>query len=99
MTVERSALDVQNLSIKAPFDGIVERRPVEIGDFVQPGQLCAQIVELNPLKISAVITESEISKISLGSDAQVTLVNGDLLNGKITYLSHQADRSDPQLSG
>ncbi len=91
VTVERSALDVENLSIKAPFDGIIERRPVEIGDFVQPGQLCAQIVELNPLKISAVITESEISKISLGSDARVTLVNGDRLKGKITYLSHQAD--------
>jgi len=91
VSVERSALDMQNLSIKAPFDGIVESRPVEIGDFVQPGQLCAQVVELNPLKISAVITESEISKISLGSLARVTLVNGDLLNGKITYLSRQAD--------
>ena len=91
VTFERSGLDVQNLSIKAPFDGIVERRPVEIGDFVQPGQLCAQLVELNPLKITAVITESEIGKIALGSNARVTLVNGDLLNGKITYLSHQAD--------
>ena len=88
---ERSGLDVQNLSIKAPFNGIVESRPVEIGDFIQPGQLCAQVVELNPLKVSAVITESEIGKISLGSDARVTLVNGDLLSGKITYLSHQAD--------
>jgi len=91
VAVERSTLDMRNLSIKAPFDGIVESRPVEIGDFVQPGQLCAQIVELDPLTISAVITESEISKISLGSVARVTLVNGDLLNGKITYLSHQAD--------
>jgi len=91
VAVERSALDLQNLSIKAPFDGIVESRPVEIGDFVQPGQLCAQIVELDPLKIIAVITESEIGKISLGSAVKVTLVNGDLLNGKITYLSRQAD--------
>jgi multidrug efflux system membrane fusion protein len=91
VSVERSALDLENLSVKAPFDGIVERRPVEIGDFVQPGQLCAQIVELDPLKITAVITESEISKVSLGSDARVTLGNGELLNGKITYLSHQAD--------
>lgn len=88
---ERSGLDLQNLSVKAPFKGIVESRPVEIGDFVQPGQLCAQVVELDPLTISAVITESEISRISLGSEARVTLVNGDLLQGKITYLSRQAD--------
>ena len=91
VTFERSGIDLQNLSIKAPFDGIVESRPVEVGDFVQPGQLCAQVVELNPLKISAVITESEISKISLGNEALVTLVNGDLLRGEITYLSRQAD--------
>lgn len=91
VAVERSTLDVQNLSVKAPFDGVVERRPVEVGDFVQPGQLCAQVVELNPLTITAVITESEISKISLGNDARVTLVNGDQLNGKISYLSRQAD--------
>lgn len=88
---ERSGLDLKNLSVKAPFDGIIERRPVEVGDFVQRGQLCAQIVELNPLKITAVITESEISKIPLGSNAGITLVNGDLLSGKITYLSRQAD--------
>lgn len=88
---ERSSLDVKNLSIKAPFNGVVESRPVEVGDFIQPGQLCAQIVELNPLKVTAVISESEIGEISLGSQAEVTLVNGDMLSGTITYLSRQAD--------
>ena len=88
---ERSTLDLNNLSIKAPFDGIVERRPVEVGDFVQPGQLCAQVVELNPLKVTAVITEQEIGKISLDRGAQFTLVNGDMLSGNISYLSRQAN--------
>ena len=88
---ERSGLDLENLSIKAPFDGIVERRPVDVGDFVQPGHLCAQVVELNPLKVSAVITEQEIGKISLDRGARLTLVTGDSLNGKISYLSRQAD--------
>jgi len=91
VAVERSTLDLNNLSIKAPFDGVVEQRPVEVGDFVQPGQLCAQVVELNPLKVSAVITEQEIGKISLDRDAQLTLVNGETLNGKISYLSRQAN--------
>jgi multidrug efflux system membrane fusion protein len=88
---ERSTLDLNNLAIKAPFDGIVERRPVEVGDFVQPGQLCAQVVELNPLKVTAVITEQEIGRISLDRGAQFTLVNGDTLGGEITYLSRQAN--------
>jgi multidrug efflux system membrane fusion protein len=91
VSLERSNLDLNNLSIKAPFNGVVERRPVEVGDFIQPGQLCAQVVELNPLKVSAVITEQEIGKISLDRDARLTLVNGDTLNGKISYLSRQAN--------
>jgi len=91
VALERSTLDLDNLSIKAPFAGIVEQRPVEVGDFVQPGQLCAQVVELNPLKVSAVITEQEIGKISLDRGAQLTLVNGETLNGKISYLSRQAN--------
>ena len=89
---ERSQIDFANLAIKAPFDGIIERRPVEIGDFVQPGQLCAQIVELDPLKVSALISESEIVKVSLGSEATLTLVNGEVLTGVVSYLSHQADQ-------
>jgi multidrug efflux system membrane fusion protein len=91
VALKRSSLDLNNLSIKAPFEGVIERRPVEVGDFVQPGQLCAQLVELNPLKVSAVITEQEIGKISLARGARLTLVNGETLEGKISYLSRQAN--------
>ena len=91
VALERSTLDLNNLLVRAPFDGVVERRPLEVGDFIQSGQLCAQVVELNPLKVTAVITEQEIGKISLDRDVTMTLVNGDALNGKISYLSRQAD--------
>jgi multidrug efflux system membrane fusion protein len=91
VALERTTLDLDNLSIKAPFAGVVERRPVEVGDFVQPGDLCAQVVELNPLKVSAEITEQEIGKISLTRGAQLTLVNGETLSGNISYLSRQAN--------
>ena len=91
VALERSTLDLDSLSIKAPFAGVVERRPVEVGDFVQPGQLCAQVVELNPLKVSAEITEQEIGKISLTRGAHLTLVNGETLSGAISYLSRQAN--------
>jgi multidrug efflux system membrane fusion protein len=91
VAVERSSLDIANLSVKAPFDGVVERRPVEVGDFVQPGQLCAQVVELNPLKVTAVATERDVSTIALERQAKVTLASGESLNGAISYLSRQAD--------
>ena len=57
--LKRAQLDVENLQVKAPFDGIVENRPVEVGDFIAPGSHCARVVELNPLKIEALVTGAE----------------------------------------
>lgn len=67
--LERARLDVQHLQIKAPFDGIVESRPVEIGDLIMPGQLCARVVELSPLKVEALVAETEIGRLALGDSA------------------------------
>ena len=89
--LKRAQLDVENLQIKAPFAGIVESRPVEIGDFIMPGQLCAKVVELHPLKIEALVTESEISRLVLGDEAVVVIAGETYSGAKVSYLAHQAD--------
>ena len=61
--LRRAQINVSHLQIKAPFDGIVETRPVEIGDYVVPGIICAVVVDLNPIKITALVNEEEVSKI------------------------------------
>ena len=38
---KRSQLNVERLDIRAPFDGIVEDAPLELGDLVSPGVTCA----------------------------------------------------------
>ena len=89
--LKRAQLDVENLQIKAPFAGIVESRPVEMGDFIMPGQLCATVVELNPLKIEALVTESEISRLVLGDEAVVVVAGETYSGAKVSYLAHQAN--------
>lgn len=89
--VKRAQLDVNNLKVKAPFDGIVESRPVEIGDFIMPGQLCAVVVELDPLKIEALVAETEINKLRLGDKAVVVIDGNAYPSARITYLARQAN--------
>jgi multidrug efflux system membrane fusion protein len=89
--LKRAQLDVENLQVKAPFDGIVEARPLEVGDFVTPGRHCATVVELNPLKIEALATETEISSLTLGNKASVIAGGKPVPGAVVSYLAHQAN--------
>ena len=89
--LKRAQLEVKYLQVRAPFDGIVEARPLEVGDLVTPGTLCATVIELNPLKIAAIATEAEVRDIELG-DAGVAIFAGKAVQAaSITYLARQAD--------
>jgi len=89
--LKRAQLDVANLQIKAPFNGIVENRPVEVGDFIAPGSHCARVVELNPLKIEALVTGAEIGVLSVGDEAMVVVAGKEYQGAKISYLAYQAN--------
>ena len=55
------------------------------------GDICAVVVELNPLKIRAALSETEVASIQAGSKVQATLVTGERVTGRVSYLSHLAD--------
>ena len=89
--LKRAQLDVANLHIKAPFNGIVENRPVEVGDFIAPGSHCARVVELNPLKIEALVTGKEIGGLTIGDEAKVVVAGKEYQGAKLSYLAYQAN--------
>lgn len=87
----RSQLDIDRLNITAPFAAIVEERPVEVGDYLSPGQTCATLVELNPLNIIAQASESAVAKIKLGDQAIATFEDYSPEQAVVTYISSQAN--------
>jgi multidrug efflux system membrane fusion protein len=89
----RAQLNMQHLAVKAPFDGVLLRRHVEVGDYVSVGDPLAQVVELDPLVVSADVAESEVGALRTGMSAGATLSNGVLLQGKITYIAAAAEAS------
>lgn len=91
LELTRSQFDVNQLNIKAPFTAIIERRPVEVGDYLSPGQTCATLVELNPLNIIAQASESDVAKIKLGDQARATFDNYKTEQATLTYISSQAN--------
>ena len=83
--------DIENLSITAPFDGILEQDTAELGSLLQPGSPCATIIQLNPIKLVGFAPETEIDRLNIGALAGARLTTGREISGKISFLSRSSD--------
>lgn len=89
--VEIAELAVENLTIRAPFDGTVEHRYVEIGDYVDYGDPVAMVVDLDPLRIVGQVSERYLGQIDLGRTGTARLVDGREVDGVVSYVGTVAD--------
>ena len=87
----RSELNVERSSIKAPFDGFVEEIHVEVGDLLQIGAPCATVIDLDPMKVIAHVSENEIHHFQVGSDATARLPSGVEITGSVVFVGQQSE--------
>jgi len=91
--LETIRTDIAHTTIKAPFDGIVESRIVEIGDYVQGGDEVARIVDFDPIIIAIQVSEREIHRIDPGTVAPVELISGVTRDGVVSRISTTANNT------
>ena len=80
-------LAVFKSQIIAPFDGIINERFVEVGDLLKIGDNIAILVDLDPLVITANVTEVNVQGLKIQQQAIGRMVSGDMLQGKVRYIS------------
>jgi len=80
-------LAVIKSQIIAPFDGIINQRFVEVGDFLKEGDNIAILVDLDPLVITANVTESNVQRLKTHQQATGRMVSGNMLQGNVRYIS------------
>lgn len=90
---ELNALHLNYATIHAPFDGIVDRLPIEEGDYVQVGQTLATLVDVSVLRMVAYVPQQEIYALRPGFDVEARLLDGDILKGKLTFVASLAETS------
>jgi RND family efflux transporter MFP subunit len=84
-------LRYERAAIKAPFDGMVSDRYIEVGELVSPGMRVARIVDPFTLKLVGSVTEAEVASIEKGAPAQVSLDGaGVLIDGTVSYVGIEA---------
>jgi membrane fusion protein (multidrug efflux system) len=64
---------VRDASVTTRFDGVVARRFVSAGEFVQPGQRLFELVALSPIEVELHVPESDAGRVQLGQVLIVTV--------------------------
>jgi len=77
-----AALHLAHMEIRAPVDGIVAQRSVQIGQHIAPGTPLMAIVPLETVWIDANFKEVQLADVRLGQKATVT---ADFYSGDVTY--------------
>lgn len=76
---------------RAPFTAIVDRREVELGDYVQPGDPLVQLVDVSRLKVTAQAPQQKVGRLATGQSVRVSLLDGTVLDGELTFIASAAD--------
>ncbi len=89
--LERIQLEIEKTNIKAPFDGVVELRQVQIGDYIGPGNPIALIVDENPFLVVGNVSETDIDNVKVGAKGTANFLDGSSIEGVITFIATIAD--------
>lgn len=91
--VKIAEIELDYTTIRAPFDGVVDTRLVELGDFIDRGSAVARLVELDPMVIVTQVNERDVLRLSVGTPGQARLMNGTTIEGRIGHISAVADEA------
>lgn len=88
--VQAAEAELSRNQIKAPFSGVIDRVSVEPGSSVMQGAEIATILNLDPILGKGEVSERDLRYISIGDEADVKLVNGEVVKGTLRYISRDA---------
>ena len=85
-------VELNRTEVKAPFSGYLEQI-VKPGNFLERGQVCATIIQLNPITFIAEVPEFNINNVEPGQNVILSLITGEIVEGNLTFVSKSASDS------
>ena len=80
--LKQAILDLERTEIKAPFDGVIARRNIQVGQRVAPGTVLMMLVPISKLYVDANFKESQLAKVKAGQKAVLT---SDLYGDEVEF--------------
>src|SRR5581483_3705352 len=72
-SLAKAERDLSFTVIRAPFDGVVGNRAVQVGDYVQPTQRLASLVPLEAVYIDANFKETQLARLQPGQPVSISV--------------------------
>lgn len=80
--LKQAMLDLERTEIKAPFDGVITRRNIQVGQRVAAGSVLMMLVPMNKLYVDANFKESQLAKVKAG---QNVILTSDLYGDEVEF--------------
>jgi len=92
--VDKLRSDLSKLTTRAPFDGYIVSRTVEVGEWVTMGGTVAEMVELSRVLVNVDAPERALPFLEEGATVRVMIdALGYGMAGRIKHIIRQADRA------
>ncbi len=91
--VEAQRALIAQKTIRAPFDGVLGIRRVNLGQFVSPGTPIVSLQQLDPIFVDFALPEQELPRIAQGAPVQLSVdaLPGQRFEGTITAIEPAVD--------
>lgn len=93
--VRAQGVRVNDTSVRAGISGLINKKMVEPGMVVATGTALFEIVNINSLKLSVLVDESQVGRIQIGQevDINVNVLPDEKFMGRITFIAPKSDAS------
>ena len=86
-------LDIERTTVRAPISGYLETLPVGVGDYLKSGDKIVVMINPDPIRVVAQVSERDVMHMKAGDTAQARTVDGTVFEGSIRYVSQRADEA------
>jgi HlyD family secretion protein len=88
---QSQAISADYRNIVAPGDGLVVKRLVDPGTYVQAGTVVARVASIGKLRIQANVAQNDLSSIVPGALLEARLADGKIVRGRVSSVTPVAD--------
>ena len=84
---------IEDLKIKAPFDGLTSVRNFSEGSFIKPGDVITNLYDIKKLKVQAYVPENFVGKVKESTEFVITsnLIDDLKVNGNVSIIDPLID--------
>lgn len=91
--LQQARTALENCAIVAPFDGVLESRALDLGNYANVGDQFGRFIQRQPFLVKAQVPEDVVSYLDAGQNARALLPDGQEVDGILRYVASEADQA------